>query len=115
MSLRKILEKVVVTDALRDYAVRLVLSTHPISDFATPRVRQFIKWGASPRAAQALIRAARVRALAEGRVHVAFEDIRYFSCEVLGHRMLLNYDGQAENLDINEVVIECVKSLSETM
>jgi MoxR-like ATPase len=62
-----------------------------------------------------LIRAARVRALAEGRVHVAFEDIRYFACEVLGHRMLLNYDGQAENLDMNEIVQECVKSLSETM
>src|SRR5580698_2422118 len=114
MSLRKILEKVVVTDALRDYAVRLVLATHPISDFAPPRVRQFIKWGASPRAAQALIRAARVRALAEGRAHVAFEDIRHFASEVLGHRMLLNYDGQAEGLDMNVIVDECVKSLSET-
>jgi MoxR-like ATPase len=115
MELRKILDKVVVTDALRDYAVRLVLTTHPISEFAPPRVRQFVKWGASPRAAQSLIRAARVRALAEGRVHVAFEDVRHFASEVLGHRMLLNYDGQAENLDINEIVRECVNSLSETM
>jgi len=115
MSLRKILEKVVVTDALRDYAVRLVLATHPGTDFAPPRVRQFVKWGASPRAAQALIRAARVRALADGRAHVAFEDIRHFAGEVLGHRMLMNYDGQAENLDLNELVQECVKGLSETM
>ncbi len=115
MALRKILEKVVVTDALRDYAVRLVLATHPGTDFAPPRVRQFVKWGASPRAAQALIRAARVRALAEGRAHVAFEDVRHFAGEVLGHRMLLNYDGQAESLDINELVQECVKNLTETM
>ncbi len=115
MGLRKILDKVVVTDALRDYAVRLVLATHPGTDFAPPQVRQFVKWGASPRAAQALIRAARVRALAEGRAHVAFEDIRHFAGEVLGHRMLLNYDGQAENLDLGELVQECVKSLSETM
>ncbi len=115
MSLRKILEKVVVTDALRDYAVRLVLATHPGTDFAPPRVRQFVKWGASPRAAQALIRAARVRALAEGRAHVAFEDVRHFAGEVLGHRMLLNYDGQAENLDLAELVQECVKNLTETM
>jgi MoxR-like ATPase len=115
MALRKVLDKVVVTDALRDYAVRLVLATHPGTDFAPPRVRQFVKWGASPRAAQALIRAARVRALAEGRAHVAFEDIRHFASEVLGHRMLLNYDGQAENLDLAELVDECVKSLSETM
>ena len=115
MALRKILEKVVVTDALRDYAVRLVLATHPGTDFAPPRVRQFVKWGASPRAAQALIRAARVRALAEGRAHVAFEDVRYFAGEVLGHRILLNYDGQAENLDLAELVQECVKNLTETM
>lgn len=115
MTLRKTLDKVVVTDALRDYAVRLVLATHPGTDFAPPRIRQFVKWGASPRAAQALIRAARVRALAEGRAHVAFEDIRHFASEVLGHRMLLNYDGQAENLDLAELVDECVKNLSETM
>ena len=115
MVLRKTLEKVVVTDALRDYAVRLVLATHPGTDFAPPRVRQFVKWGASPRAAQALIRAARVRALAEGRAHVAFEDIRHFATEVLGHRMLLNYDGQAENLDLAELVDECVKGLQERM
>ena len=115
MALRKILEKVVVTDALRDYAVRLVLATHPGTDFAPPRVRQFVKWGASPRAAQALIRAARVRALSEGRAHVAFEDVRHFAGEVLGHRMLLNYDGQAENLDLAELVQECVKNLTETM
>ena len=115
MALRKILDKVVVTDALRDYAVRLVLASHPGTDFAPPRVRQFVKWGASPRAAQALIRAARVRALAEGRAHVAFEDIRHFAGEVLGHRMLLNYDGQAENLDLAELVQECVKNLTETM
>ena len=115
MALRKILEKVVVTDALRDYAVRLVLATHPGTDFAPPRVRQFVKWGASPRAAQALIRGARVRALAEGRAHVAFEDVRHFAGEVLGHRILLNYDGQAENLDLAELVQECVKNLTETM
>jgi len=115
LELRQTLDKVVVTDALRDYACRLVLSTHPDSEFATPRVKQFVKWGASPRAAQGLIRAARVRALAEGRAHVAFEDIRHFSEEVLQHRVLLNYDGQAENIVIAELIEECVKSLTETM
>jgi MoxR-like ATPase len=114
LQFRKTLEKVVVTDAIRDYAVRLVLSTHPDSEFATERVKQFVKWGASPRAAQALIRAARVRALADGRPHVAFEDIRSFANEVLQHRVLLNYDGQAESLDIGELVQECIKSLPET-
>ena len=113
MELRQTLDKVVVTDALRDYACRLVLATHPESSFATPRVRQFIRWGASPRAAQGLIRAARVRALAEGRVHVAFGDIRHFANEVLQHRMLLNYDGQAENVSVADLITEIVHGLPE--
>lgn len=114
LQFRKTLEKVVVTDAVRDYAVRLVLSTHPDSEFAPERVKQFVKWGASPRAAQALIRAGRVRALADGRPHVAFEDIRSFANEVLQHRVLLNYDGQAESLNLGELVQECVRSLPES-
>ncbi len=113
MELRKVLDKVVVADPIRDYAVRLVLGTHPESEFATERVRQFVRWGASPRAAQALIRAGRVRALAEGRAHVAFEDIRYFADEVLQHRVLLNYDGQAENLHIGDLVDELTTETAE--
>jgi len=115
LGLRRILEKVVVTDTLRDFACRLVLATHPDSEFATPLVKQFVRWGASPRAAQGLIRASRVRALAEGRPHVAYEDIRQFAVEVLQHRILLNYDGQAEGVSLGDVVAECVASLSESM
>ena len=113
MELRGVLDKVVVADPLRDFAVRLVLSTHPTSEFATEQVKKFVRWGASPRAAQGLIRAARVRALAEGRAHVAFEDIRHFAEEVLQHRVLLNYDGQAENVRVTDLIRECLKSLNE--
>jgi MoxR-like ATPase len=113
LELRGVLDKVVVADALRDFAVRLVLSTHPTSEFSTERIKKFVRWGASPRAAQALIRAARVRALAEGRAHIAFEDIRHYADEVLQHRILLNYDGQAENVRVPELIAECLKSLTE--
>ncbi len=113
LALRGILEKVVVADPLRDYAVRLVLATHPQSEFAGDSVRRFVKWGASPRAVQALIRAARVRALAEGRAHVAFEDIRHFAPEVLGHRVLLNYDGLAENISVPQLVDELAAQVGE--
>jgi len=88
-----------------------VLATHPDTEFASERVKQFLRWGASPRAAQALIRAARVRALSQGRPHVAFEDISYFATEVLQHRALLNYDGQAENISVSDLIAECVKGL----
>lgn len=113
LQLRTTLDKVVVADALRDFAVRLVLATHPGTDFAIDGVKQYVRWGASPRAAQALIRAGRVRALAEGRAHVAYEDIRHHAPEVLQHRMLLNYDGQAENLDVAELIQETLRQLPE--
>lgn len=111
MELRTVLDKVVVTDPLRDYAVRLVLTTHPGTDFATDEVRKYVKWGASPRAAQSLIRAARVRALSQGRAHVAFEDIAYFAAEVLQHRVLLNYDGQAEAMSVPNMIKTCLEKL----
>jgi MoxR-like ATPase len=113
LALRAILEKVVVADPVRDYAVRLVLATHPEAAEAGDPVRRFVRWGASPRAVQALIRAARVRALAEGRAHVAFEDVRHFVSEVLGHRVLLNYDGLAENLNVPALVVEAGKGVPE--
>jgi MoxR-like ATPase len=111
--LRKVLEKVVVADPIRDYAVRIVLATHPDSEFAGEKVKRYVKWGASPRATQALIRAARLRALAEGRAHVACADIRHFTDEVLGHRVLLNYDGMADNVKVIELVRELVAAVAE--
>lgn len=111
LQLRQVLDKVVVADPIRDYAVRLVLATHPDSDIAPERIKRYVKWGASPRGCQALIRAGRVRALAQGRAHVSTEDIRDFAVEALGHRLLLNYDGQADNVKILELVKELVKSI----
>jgi MoxR-like ATPase len=111
--LRSVLEKVVVADPMRDYAVRIVLGSHPDTTFAPPKARQFVRWGASPRAAQALIRAGRVRALADGRVHLAFEDIRHYAREVLQHRIILNYDGQAEGLSIPTLIDEIVAATAE--
>ena len=115
LELREVLNKVVVADAIRDYACRLVLATHSDSEFATERVNKYVRWGASPRAAQALIRAGRVRALGDGRVHVAFEDIRHYANEVLQHRVLLNYDGQAENVKVSELIDETLQRLPEEM
>ena len=113
MHLRTVLNKVVVAEPMRDFACRLVLATHPATEFSPEGVKKFIRWGASPRAAQALIRAARVRALSAGRVHISFEDIKYFADEVLKHRTLLNYDGQAENIQVGDLIDECVNVLPE--
>jgi MoxR-like ATPase len=111
LHLRTVLDRVVVSDPMRDYACRLVLATHPDSAFASERVKKYLRWGASPRAAQALIRAGRVRALSQGRAHVSFDDLRFFAQEVLQHRVLLNYDGQAENISVKDLIAECVDKL----
>ena len=113
MHLREVLNKVVVVDPIRDFACRLVLATHPDSEFAGEDVKRYVRWGASPRAAQSLIRAGRVRALSEGRAHVAYEDIRYFANNVLQHRVLLNYDGQAENIHVPDLIDRIVRELPE--
>jgi MoxR-like ATPase len=113
MTLRETLDKVVVAAPIRDYAVRLVLATHPESEVAPEDVKRFVRWGASPRAAQALIRAGRVRALADGRAHVAFEDVRHFALHVLRHRAILNYDGQAEGIAVADLVTDICKALPE--
>ncbi len=113
MELRDVLSKVVVADPMREFACRLVLSTHPETEESPAGVKKFVRYGASPRAAQALIRAARVRALSQGRAHVSFDDIRYFANEVLKHRTLLNYDGQAENVQVGDLIQQCVINIGE--
>ena len=115
LELRDVLDKVVVTDLMRDYSVRLVLATHADSEFSTERVKKFVRWGASPRASQALIRAARVRALSEGRPHVSFDDVRSYAEEVLQHRVLLNYDGQADGIKVHDLVKEVVQQTPEEL
>jgi MoxR-like ATPase len=109
LQLRHVLDKVVVADPIRDYSARLVLATHPDSEFAPEPIKRYVKWGASPRGSQALIRAGRVRALAQGRAHVSTDDLRNFAPEALGHRLLLNYDGQADNVGVLDLVKEVVE------
>ncbi len=113
LRLRSILDHVVVADSVRDYAVGLVVGTHPAGGSAPERVRRFVRWGASPRAAQALVRAGRVRALMQGRAHLATADIRHFAVDVLQHRVILNYDGQAEGVAVPALVQEILTELPE--
>lgn len=115
LHLRSIAEKVVVADPVRDYAVRLVLATHPEADESTEAVQRFVQWGASPRAAQALIQAARVHALTNDRPQVSFEDVRAHALQVLQHRVLLNYDGQAEAVSVQDLIQDSVNTTPENL
>ena len=113
LELRKTMAKVVVAEPILDYAVRLVLGTHPDTESAPGEIKRSVKWGASPRASQALIMTSRVKALAEGRMHVSCQDIDFFAHEVLQHRIILNYDGQAENVHIGDLLTNLINETPE--
>jgi MoxR-like ATPase len=113
LAMRQVQRKVVVADPVRDYAVRIVLATHPGNELAGDEVNRCVRWGASPRAAQALVAAGRLRALAQGRVHLSREDVRAFAREVLQHRIILNYEGQAEEVRIPQLVEAIVAGTPE--
>ena len=108
---QKLIRKVVVAPHIQDYAVRLVLSTHPQGELATPIVNQFLRFGASPRAAQALVLAGKVNALLDGRGNVSIEDIRKVVLPAMRHRCLLNFEGEAEGKTTDEILTNIVETV----
>src|SRR5262249_27067397 len=92
---QKLIREVIVAAPVQDYAIRLVMATHPQGEFAPPDTNRYIRCGASPRGAQALVLAGKVRALLEGRYNVSFEDIRKVYLPALRHRVLLNFQAHA--------------------
>jgi MoxR-like ATPase len=96
---------------LRRYAISLVLSTHPESDQATDMTRRYVRYGSSPRGAQALILAAKIRAILDHRYHVAREDIRAVAHPALRHRLILNFEGQAENVQPDDIIGDILESI----
>jgi MoxR-like ATPase len=105
--------QVPVASNVADYAARLILATHPESDAAPELVRRYVRYGSSPRGAQALILGGKVTALLAGRYNVAYEDLRAVAPAALRHRVLLNFEGQAEDVSPDDVVQEVVSTVSE--
>ena len=101
---QRLVRRVIIAPNVQDYAVRCVLATHPTSSHATPLTKQYLRVGGSPRAAQALVLCGKVRALLDGRAHVAIEDLKQVMLPCLRHRVLLNFEGQAEGITPDAVV-----------
>jgi MoxR-like ATPase len=110
---QKLVQEVILAQHVQDYLVRLTLATHPAGQFALPITNQYLRWGASPRAAQALSLAAKVRALLEGRYNVSFEDVRRVYLPALRHRVILNFEAQAEGVETDQVLLEILEKLPE--
>jgi MoxR-like ATPase len=108
-----LVREVLVAPAVQDYAIRLVMATHPQGEFATPDTNKYIRFGASPRGAQALVLGGKVRALLEGRYNVSFEDIRRVYLPAMRHRVLLNFEAQAENIPSDTVVAQILNEVKE--
>lgn len=98
---------------VNEYVARLIVATHPENDTAPDMVRSFVRYGASPRGAQALIIGAKVNALLDGRYNVAFEDIAAVAKSALRHRILLNFEGMAEGISTDVVVEDLLQTVRQ--
>jgi len=110
---QQLVREVLVAPPVQDYAIRLVLATHPQGEFATAETNRYFRVGASPRGAQALVLAGKVRALLEGRYNVSFEHIRRVYLPALRHRVLLNFEAQAENIASDTVLAHILNEVKE--
>ena len=98
---------------LTEYVARLIVATHPENAEAPPLVRQFVRYGASPRGAQAMILGGKINALLEGRFNASFEDIEAVAANALRHRLLLNFEGIAEGIAPEAVIAEVLQAVRQ--
>jgi MoxR-like ATPase len=108
---REFVREVPIASHVRDYAVRMVLATHPTSEHASEMVRKFVRYGSSPRGAQTLILAGKVRALLAERYNVAFEDIVANVLPGMRHRLILNFEAQAEGIESDQVLKQLIEEV----
>src|SRR5262245_34733573 len=111
LSLRELVREVPIATHVRDLASLIVLGTHPQWEHAPEPTRRFVRYGASPRGAQALVLGAKVKALSEGRFNVSVEDIRALAAAALRHRVILNFAGESEGIDIDTLIGQLVDSV----
>ena len=109
MELRELVRSVVIAGHVKDYAIRMVLATHAGSAQATPMVRRYVRHGASPRGLQAMVLAAKAFALFAGRINVSFEDLATVAPPALRHRLLLNFEGEAEGIAVEDLIAEVIR------
>jgi MoxR-like ATPase len=110
---QQLVREVILAPHVQDYVARLTLATHPGGPFALPITNQYLRWGSSPRGAQTLTLAAKVRALLTGRFNVSFEDIRRVYLPAMRHRVILNFEAEAEGIEPDKVLLEILKKVPE--
>ncbi len=111
LALRELVRRVPVARTVQDLAVRAVMATHPDRAEATPKVKRFVRFGASPRGAQAVLLGAKIRAVMQGRFAASADDVRACALPALRHRVILNFEGEAEGVRADDVLTEVLSAL----
>jgi MoxR-like ATPase len=114
LGMQHLVREVPVARHVQDFAVRLVMATHPDQKDSGDSVKRFVKFGSSPRGAQAILLAAKIRALFDGRFAASIDDVRGVALPALRHRVLLNFEGEAEGIKTDTLVQEILEGLPET-
>jgi MoxR-like ATPase len=109
MEMMDVARRVTIAPEVKQLAISILLATHPDLPQATPKVQQFVAQGSSPRGAQTMILAGKIQALLDGRVHVAEDDLRQVALPALRHRVTLNFEGHAEQIDPDTILEEILE------
>lgn len=109
--IRDIIKEIKLADAVKEYALKLILATHPEIEEGAEITKRYVEAGASPRAAQGIISGAKVRAVMEGRLNVSFEDIKALAYPILRHRIILNFDAITEGLTEESIIDKILEDL----
>ncbi len=113
LEMQRLAREVVLAPHVRDYLVRLTLATQPDGPFSVDATNAYVRWGSSPRGAQTLALAAKVRALLNGRFNVSFEDLRRVFLPAIRHRLLMNFEAQAEGIEPDTVLLKILEKVPE--
>jgi len=113
LAIQKIVRRVPVSDHVVDYAVNLVRATRPRDPTAPQFCKDWLSWGAGPRACQYLILGAKARAVIHGRYNVSCNDIRALAIPVMRHRIFTNFNADAEGVDAEDIINELIKTVPE--
>lgn len=111
IELQQLVRQVPVASHVMDFAVRLILATHPKTATAAPIANQYLRFGSSPRGAQSLILAGKVRAMMHGRYNVSFEDLYSMALPTLRHRLILNFEAEAQGVTADDVLAQILKDV----
>ena len=112
-SWKGLVREIVVAPHVKDYGLRVILGTHPGGPYAVESANRYVRYGSSPRGAQSILLASKIRALLEGRYNVSFDDLRASAHAVLRHRILLNFEGEAEGVSTDTIIDDILREVPE--